>query len=432
MMKKYFYLLFLILLPACGYYIHQKYTQNENWNYFFNNPSNSLFNREDSLFAHEFYKKLFSIHMATTSSVKHHICMLADDIVSQNKKVKQFPQKLLENELKKQCTSLALYTPDKKIFYIKNTYLCDTKETCKTILLQLDDYLILASHEVWHIQGNRLKPLDYDSFFKNTLHINHPENTIFLGFNNTGIGNNLFQYWGAYIYAKKKNKILIPIKHRPVLDIFKNMLTLPPELAKIKMTYYFFGVQDRKIDFETDVFIFNQNPIAYQNLAGYDDYIREHTQFSEPLNAFNQQIADKMQQEDSVAVHVRRGDFGSAGIPMLNLSYYDNALKYMSDVLKKPHFYIFSDDIAWCRKHLNIPYPHTFVDWNKKDYEDLHLMSKSKNFIIANSSFSWWAAFLSKNKNKIVAIPQKGFYRAENDVYSENLMAFPGCISIAE
>lgn len=430
-MKKHIWLLCVIILSVCGYCTYQKYIQHQNWKYFFKNPEFSLFSRTDSLFAYAFFKKL-SIGSATPDSVKYHVCTLKDEILHQNAKHKAFAQKKLKKELDKNCSKLALYSPNAQMFYIKNTYLCNTKKECQKILLQLDDYLILESKEVWHIQDNRLIFLDYNLFFKNILNIDNPDDVVLLGFNPTGIGNNLFQYWGAYIYAKKWNKTLIPIQHRPILDIFKNMSKPSAQLSAIKKSFYYFGVQERKINFEKQRLVFNQNPIAYQNLAGYDDYIRANTQFAKPLNATSQQIADKMQQENSVAVHIRRGDFETAGISMLKLTYYNNALKYMNDTLKNPHFYIFSDNINWCKENLNIPYPHTFVDWNTKDWEDLQLMRQSKHFIIANSSFSWWGAFLGQYPNKIVVTPKKGFYHAENALYNEDLMSFPGCIQIDE
>jgi len=430
-MKKYYILLAFIFLPFCSYHIYQKYTWHKNEKYFFKNTEYSLFSGSDSLFAYEFLEKL-SFPSAAMDSVKYHICVLKKEILSKNEQNKPFSQTLLKNELDSRCPDLTLYTPDNQPVYIKNTYLCNTHKECKTILLQLDNYLISDSREVWHIQNNRLIPQEYNLFFKNVLNINNPDDIVLLGFNQTGIGNNLFQYWGAYIYALKHKKTLIPIVQRPILDIFKNMSQVPKEFSSIKKSYYFFNVQERKINFETQQLLFNQNPISYQNLVGYDEYIRENTQFSQPLSPHNKRIATQMKKENSVAVHIRRTDFETAGIHILKMSYYEKAIKYMNDKLTTPHFYVFSDDINWCKENLKIPYPHTFVDWNKKDYEDLQLMTYSNHFIIANSSFSWWGAFLGRHPDKIVVTPKKGFYQLENDMYNEDLISFSGCVGIDE
>jgi len=79
-----------------------------------------------------------------------------------------------------------------------------------------------------------------------------------------------------------------------------------------------------------------------------------------------------------------------------------------------PHFYIFSDDTKWGERNLRLDHPTTYVKNNndEKCYEDLHLMTLCKHHIIANSSFSWWAAWLSTNPRKIVIAPQKWFNNA--------------------
>ena len=146
---------------------------------------------------------------------------------------------------------------------------------------------------------------------------------------------------------------------------------------------------------------------SWRNFVGYEDYIRENTVFKYPMLEKSREISQKMQRENSVSIHVRRGDYVSQGYILLTQNYYNQAVSYMKANLDNPHFYIFSNDIDWVRKNLKIDAPYTIVDWNNKDYQDLQLMSYCKNHIIANSTFSWWGAFLSKNKNKIVIAPNK-------------------------
>lgn len=117
---------------------------------------------------------------------------------------------------------------------------------------------------------------------------------------------------------------------------------------------------------------------------------------------------------NSVSIHFRRGDYISNSSAnkfhgTCSSSYYNSAIKFIIKKIKKPHFFIFSDDIEWAKAQV---YPLgleiTFVD-NKEDYVDFWLMSLCKNNILANSTFSWWAAWLNKNKSKIVIAPKKWF-----------------------
>ena len=96
---------------------------------------------------------------------------------------------------------------------------------------------------------------------------------------------------------------------------------------------------------------------------------------------------------------------------MCSLNYYHEAIKFILQNITNPHFFIFSDDPAWVEKNLVMDYPITIMNQNGviRDYEDLYLMSLCQHFIIANSSFSWWAAWLSTNVNKIVVAPKKWF-----------------------
>ncbi len=106
------------------------------------------------------------------------------------------------------------------------------------------------------------------------------------------------------------------------------------------------------------------------------------------------------------------------------MDYYINAIDLISKKSGDPVLFVFSDDIPWVQENLKVPYNTHFIDWNSGDqsYEDLRLMSLCKHNIIANSSFSWWGAWLNTNDSKIVVAPAKWFAGTEVD-YSDIIPA---------
>ncbi len=128
----------------------------------------------------------------------------------------------------------------------------------------------------------------------------------------------------------------------------------------------------------------------------------------------NIELYKKIGQTNAVALHVRRGDFlgNSKFICLGKTDYYQQAIRYISDRVDSPLFIVLSDDIEWCKKKLDLQGESIFVDWNKDDksFRDMQIMSVCKHCIIANSSFSWWGAWLNRNPNKIILAPYK-FYK---------------------
>lgn len=141
-----------------------------------------------------------------------------------------------------------------------------------------------------------------------------------------------------------------------------------------------------------------------------------------PLQGRDLDIAERIGRSESVSVHIRRtdylpGTYDDQILEPLGLDYYERAVSALTDSVKGSEFFIFSDDHAWAREHLRFPYPMTFVDHNtaSTNYEDLRLMSLCRHNIIANSTFSWWGAWLNPKPDKIVIGPAKWFTpRARN------------------
>ena len=144
--------------------------------------------------------------------------------------------------------------------------------------------------------------------------------------------------------------------------------------------------------------------------------IREDLKFKSPLSDINKKIIEDMNRFDSVAVHVRRGDYAKNKLTLnihglCSAQYYEVAVELMLERLKKPKFFIFSDDIEWVKKNFSIKTPHVFINHNKgvESFNDMRLMASCQHNIIANSSFSWWGAWLNSNQNKTVIAPKKWF-----------------------
>jgi len=127
------------------------------------------------------------------------------------------------------------------------------------------------------------------------------------------------------------------------------------------------------------------------------------------IDDFNMSIAHEMKNKNSVSLHIRRGDYAEYGMSFVDESYYRNAVKIISEKVQNPEYYIFSDDEKEAERIgrvLGISY--RMINHNKglESYKDMYLMSQCKYNIIANSSFSWWGAWLNNNPNKLVVAPR--------------------------
>lgn len=149
--------------------------------------------------------------------------------------------------------------------------------------------------------------------------------------------------------------------------------------------------------------------------------IREDFRFCQPLNAKNADLSKRMQESSAVSLHIRRGDYVSnpknvALYEVCTPEYYRSAISCVAEQVPDPKFFIFSDDIAWVKENLVIDFPHEYVDFNQgaESYNDMRMMSMCQHHVIANSSFSWWGAWLNPSKDKIVVAPQKWFANDTN------------------
>lgn len=135
-----------------------------------------------------------------------------------------------------------------------------------------------------------------------------------------------------------------------------------------------------------------------------EDIIRREITLREEPDPINQAMAGQIQAGPSVSLHVRRGDYVSNPATQqfhgnCSIDYYNRAIAMMTEFLDDPTFFIFSDDLIWAEENLEIPGEKTFVAHNgpEKEYCDLWLMSLCDAHIIANSSFSWWGAWLHRS-----------------------------------
>jgi hypothetical protein len=141
--------------------------------------------------------------------------------------------------------------------------------------------------------------------------------------------------------------------------------------------------------------------------------IREDFTFRLPMQNDIAELAVQISNVNSVSLHVRRGDYikNTATYALCSIDFYKAAIQYIAERVEHPHFYIFSDDIAWVKNNLKMDFSHHYVDFNhgSESYNDMRLMSLCQHNIVANSSFSWWGAWLNSNSEKIVVAPRYWF-----------------------
>ncbi len=171
----------------------------------------------------------------------------------------------------------------------------------------------------------------------------------------------------------------------------------------------------------------------WQAVSYYMDIRQELLQvFKHGLpNAYNEKLILNMERENSVGIHIRRGDYlqAAAFCGICDTNYYEKSIELILRDMKDHHFYIFSNDIPWCQQHIA-----PLLDGNEVTYVtqntgsdscwDMFLMTHCKDLIIANSSFSWWGAFLNTQGGRIIAPNPWMNKKAEMDVYA------PGWIKI--
>ncbi|MEK7212332.1 MAG: alpha-1,2-fucosyltransferase [Patescibacteria group bacterium] len=271
-----------------------------------------------------------------------------------------------------------------------------------------------------------------------------------------GAGNQMFQYAFAKALARAKNTdfrldLTQLLDRTPRSITFRNYelgafriapcFTLLSRLAmKLSAPLIYLGVSyaltrakdiagiqkrvvERKIGFHPEIFSIKGDVYldgwwqSEKYFKSIEREVREDFSFRAPLTSELKVIGERMGQDDSVCLHVRRGDYvtnpnASREIGFVGKNYYERALEFIVKRVPSPRFFVFSDDIPWCRENLRTGFLTEFIGADYAGgrwYEHLELMTLCKHFVIANSSFSWWAAWLGSRPGKIVIAPKRWF-----------------------
>lgn len=162
-----------------------------------------------------------------------------------------------------------------------------------------------------------------------------------------------------------------------------------------------------------------QNEENFKKIRGK---ILDTYSFSDFTDESNLKLAERLKSVNAASCHVRRGDYlKQPNMCVCTPEYYTDAIKKMNELVNPELYVIFSDDIKWCKENISGLIGDrdvVFVDWNKgeQSFRDIQLMTLCKHNIIANSSFSWWAAWLNQNEQKVVVAPERfATYEIKND-----------------
>lgn len=252
---------------------------------------------------------------------------------------------------------------------------------------------------------------------------------------NGGLGNQMFQYaLGRKLAIKNRTKLVLDISiFNEKMSQTKRTLMLNKYRINAKYldtTLSVFGKIKKYLSYKlTNIYRephYHYDPKALQardntRLIGYwqsykyfDDIrnilIQEFKPIANP--SYEQELIQFLKNDNTVSIHVRRGDYifnkeAKEILGALPLKYYENAIKYLENIVKNPRYIVFSDDIAWCKRNLGKLLPKTTIYYHQDEISDLDIMTKTRHNIIANSSYSWWGAYLGEKK--LVIAPKTWF-----------------------
>ncbi len=241
------------------------------------------------------------------------------------------------------------------------------------------------------------------------------------------IGNQLFQAAATIAYAKENN--LQPVFNwyctytkKNMSSFFKNKISNNLSNLKIEERYSEQNYTYNKIP--------KKNNICLSGYFQSEKYFKEYKDLIRSYFEPNDQVKNKLiskysniLNKETCALHVRRGDYvNNSYHNVCDTDYYIRAMKKIKELKHIDNFLVFSDDINWCKENLK---GLIYIEGNL-DIEDIFLMSMCNNFIISNSSFSWWGSWLSTSENKITIAPTKWFGKAskndDKDVYREDMI----------
>lgn len=253
---------------------------------------------------------------------------------------------------------------------------------------------------------------------------------------NGGLGNQMFQY-AFYLRVKQKYPLSVfcfDVTHAAdchcgyeldevfYIDSYKKARRYRrierhwPELLDM-----FFNVrQKNSLEYDPSIISSHGLLLNYQGFWQSEKYffsikekVRKAFSFrTERLNEKTKSFLLLLHESNAVSVHVRRGDYvlESEQRGLCSMSYYEKAMSFIKERVEKPLFVFFSDDVDWVKDSIKCD-NSVYVTWNhgNDSWQDMYLMSQCKHNIIANSSFSWWGAWLNSNQDKIVVTPTPWF-----------------------
>ena len=201
--------------------------------------------------------------------------------------------------------------------------------------------------------------------------------------------------------------------YMPIYKLSRGIRNLLPQRKTVYRNYMYMDFDENALCQDGDLYYdgYWQTSKYYK---GYRQHILELFQFAPLEGKRNQEIAKLLKGNNTVGIHVRRGDYLNSPTyrGLCDKDYYIRAIYYAKKIIEKPVFFIFSNDMSWCKDNLkNIigDCKVYYVDNNtgKESYRDMQLLTMAKCLIIANSSFSWWAAYLNNRNDKVVLCPPK-------------------------